>query len=110
MDTVMKKTDTELFAQDTPPEFPKSSRIDIIGQNGNEGLHYKTNSYAIQSLFSYGWDFVGFDDEDGLRETFKNKTKAKQELKEVIEFTQSPPEEWRIVPYNPHEDDTFARF
>jgi len=47
---------------------------------------------------------------DGLRETFKTKTEAKQELKEIIEFTQTPLEEWRIIPYNPYEDETFARF
>jgi len=89
----------------TEPTFPESSRIDIIGQNGNEGLHYKPNSYAIQSEFSYGWDFVGFDDEDGLRETFKTKTEAKQELKEIIEFTQTPLEEWRIAVKNVNQVD-----
>lgn len=106
----MKKSDTELFSQVTEPEFPKSSRIDIIGQNGNEGLHYKPNSYAIQSLFSYGWDFIGFDDEDGLREVFKTQKAAKIELKEVLDFTGDASDDWRIVPYNPHEDDTLARF
>ncbi len=106
----MKKTDSELFAQNVTPTFPKSSRIDVIGQNGNDGLHYKSNSYAIQSLFSYGWDFIGFDDEDGLRETFKTQKKAKEELKEILEFTRTDPDEWRIVPYNPNEDETFARF
>lgn len=106
----MKKSDAELFALAPETTFPESSRIDMIGQNGNDGLHYKPNSYALQTKFSYGWDFVGFDDDDGLRETFKTKTKAKKELDEVLEFTQDPPEEWRIVPYNPYEDETFARF
>jgi len=106
----MKKSDTELFAQDVETTFPKSSRIDIIGQNGNCGLHYKPKSYAIQSIFSYGWDFIGYDDEDGLREVFKTQKAAKRALDEILEFTGDPLDEWRIVPYNPHEDDTFARF
>jgi len=104
----MKKSDTELFSQE--PTFPESSRIDIIGQNGNEGLHYKPTTFAIQSIFSYGWDFVGFDDKDGLREVFKTEAKAKKELKEILEFTNDAPEDWRIIPYNPYEDETFARF
>ena len=92
------------------PTFPGSSRIDIIGQNGNSGLHYKPKGYAIQSIFSYGWDFVGFDDEDGLREVFKTKKAAKAELAEILDFTGDTPDDWRIIPYNPYEDDTFARF
>jgi len=106
--TTMKKSDTELFAQDT--SFPESSRIDIIGQNGNEGLHYKSKFFAIQSLFSYGWDYIGYDDEDGLREVFKTEQKANKEIKEILELTKESPDEWKVVPYNPHEDDSFARF
>jgi len=105
-----KRSDTELFALNPEPEKSKRSRIDTIGQNGNDGLHYKPKGYAIQSIFSYGWDFVGFDDEDGLREVFKTKKAAKQELDEILEFTGDTPDDWRIIPYNPHEDETFARF
>jgi len=116
--TTMKKTDAELFRMATPnvavqtigAKLQKSSRIDIIGQNGNEGLHYKPTVFAIQSLFQYGWDFIGFNDEDGLREVFKTEKEALIELTEICHFTGTPKEEWRIVPYNPYEDDTFARF
>lgn len=106
----MGKTDTELFAQNIEPTFPKSSRIDVIGQNGNDGLHYKSNSFAIQTLFGYGWDYIGYDDEDGLREVFKTEAKANKEITEILELTGDPSEEWRVIPYNPNEDDTFARF
>lgn len=106
----MKKPDSVLFAQTEEPSFPTSSRIDIIGQNGNDGLHYEPDSFAIQSLFSYGWDFIGFDDEDGLRETFTTENKAQSELDKIIDFTITDPAEWRIVPYNPHEDPDFARY
>lgn len=106
---------TNLFTEALPelsiePEFPSSSRIDVIGQNGNDGLHYEPTSFAIQTIFQYGWDFVGYDDEDGLRQTFNTKEEALKELVEIIEATQDDPIDWQIVPYNPNEDDCFARF
>ena len=104
----MKKTDSELFSQELT--FPKSSRIDVIGQNGNTGCHYKSTKYAIQSIFQYGWDYIGYDDEDGLRQVFKTKKVAQVELDDILELTGDTPNDWRIVLYNPHEDDTFARF
>ena len=88
----MRKSDKELFGQLTLKE------------------HYNPNSYAIQTLFSYGWDFIGFDDNDGLREVFKTEKKANQEIKEILELTGDSPDEWRVVPYNPYKDDSFARF
>jgi len=106
----MKKSDTELFAQDVEPTFPESSRIDIIGQNGNTGEHYPTNKFAVQSKFGYGWDYIGFDDEDGLRLVFTSKEQADLDILEIIAFTDEDPKEYRTVPYNPNEDDTFARF
>jgi len=117
----MKKSDTELFSQEL--EFPEASRIDVIGQNGNDGLHYPIQTllaekrlsyqptvFALQSMFSYGWDFVGFDDDDGLREVFKTEEEALIELNDICHFTGTPKEEWRVVPYNPYEDETFARY
>lgn len=110
---------SNLFAEALPEELkevfveptkPKTSRIDVIGQNGNEGLHYESSVFAIQTLFSYGWDYVGTSDEDGLRAIYLTEQEALDEIQELVAFFQYPAEEWKVVSYNPYEDDTFARF
>lgn len=94
-------SDSELFAQALEP-----SRIDVVGQNGNDGEHYK---YAIQSEFQYGWDFVGTCD-DGLRIVFDTMEEAELELLEIIAFTGEDPDGYRAVVYDPDKDDAFARY
>ena len=105
-----KKSDTELFAQNVEPTFPSSSRIDIIGQNGNEGLHYKPTVFAVQSMFGYGWDYIGYDDEDGLRLVFDTEEEGELDILDILKITSEDPNEYQVVPYNPYKDDSFARF
>ena len=87
--------------------FAKPSRIDIIGQNGNDGDHYDElpSLYAIQTEFSYGWDYLETS-EDGLRTVYTTKEEADNTLK-TIHCDSSL--EWRVVQYDPTKDDSFAR-
>lgn len=65
--------------------------------------------YAIKTLFAYGWDFIEWDD-DGKRTVYRSKKKAEEEIKDLIESTGNPIEEWVVVIYDHTTDDTaFAR-
>ena len=89
----MRKSDKELFGQLTLKE------------------HYKSTKFAIQTLFSYGWDYIGYAD-DGLRTVYKTQEEAQKFIDHLLneEYKGDNPDEWQTVPYNPHKDDTFARY
>lgn len=89
--------------------FTQPSRIDIIGQNEGDGEHYMHIKYALQTNFTYGWDYIGTSDEDGLREIFDTQKEANDQLLEIIAFTNENITDYRVVEYNYKTDDSFAR-
>tara|TARA_R110001583_G_scaffold187875_1_gene349459 strand:- start:286 stop:537 length:252 start_codon:yes stop_codon:yes gene_type:complete len=71
--------------------------------------------YAIQTLFTYGWDYTGA--EDGERLLFDTKQEAQEDLNEFLLslFAQSfqegdtpadtDPADWRVAEYHAAHDD-----
>jgi len=70
-------------------EEAANKRMDIIGQNGNEGSHYVTNEEADEDAFDdYGMRVVGDRDKDNNKGTqpkqkqyYKNKRSKRSENK-----------------------------
>lgn len=64
-----------------------------------------SKKYAIQCLFSYGWDYVGSC--DGKRDLYDSFHEANEDLKNemphLIKLGYSS-SEWRVVPYDPADD------
>ena len=71
--------------------------------------------YAIQTLFTYGWDYTGA--EDGERLLFDTKQEAQEDLNQFLLslFAQSfqegdtpadtDPADWRVAEYHAAHDD-----
>ncbi len=91
--------------------FKQPSRIDVIAQNGNNGEHYpeKVPRYAIQTNFSYGWDYIGVSDDDGLRDVYKTEQECYEQILEIVAFTNEEINDYKVVQYNYNDDDSFSR-
>lgn len=57
--------------------------------------------YAIQTLFGYGWDYVGSDDK-GERLLFDSMDEARDEAKEARKHDKS--QQWRAAEYYSPDD------
>jgi len=63
--------------------------------------------YAQQSLFAYGWDYVGTDDND-KRVLFESEKEALDDLDDAMAGLAKlgyKREDWRVVPYVAADDD-----
>ena len=72
--------------------------------------------YAIQTLFTYGWDYTGYED-DGERLLFDTEQEAQEDLNDLLmamleqsfQEGDTPPDtgpaDWQVVEYNAAHDD-----
>jgi arabinogalactan endo-1,4-beta-galactosidase len=70
-------------------EEEANKRMDIIGQNGNEGSHYVTNEEADEDAFNdYGMRVVNGDSDKGTQDKNKRTGGNKKKYKGKRKFTQ----------------------
>jgi hypothetical protein len=77
-------------------EEEANKRMDIIGQNGNEGSHYVTNEEADEDAFNdYGMRVMGDQEKDNnntqTKHTGRNKKRNGGKKSAVVEHQKHPP-------------------